>query len=70
MLFIGDVHGCFNPYKKVTESADSSLQLGDMGNGFRTRMNKGGVTRSPELNHNHKFIRGNHDDPSVCRSHP
>lgn len=49
-----------------------SLQLGDMGIGFPEK-NQGyerdGLSYSPELGQEHKFIRGNHDDPALCRKH-
>lgn len=82
MLFIGDVHGSFKTYKFIlcnmqykggTKGVSSSLQLGDMGIGFPSgndRYEKNGKTYAPELGQEHKFIRGNHDDPSLCRSHP
>jgi Icc-related predicted phosphoesterase len=70
MYFIGDVHGCFNDYQELVKKFDSSLQVGDVGNGFPDRSNSGKLSRSPELDLRHKFIRGNHDSPEVCREHP
>ena len=71
MLFIGDVHGCFDRYEKlVTKFNSPSLQVGDMGNGFPVRGVLDVISRSPDLDLCHKFIRGNHDDPKVCREHP
>jgi hypothetical protein len=43
---------------------DCSLQLGDFGF-FREK----DMERVPELA-NHKFFRGNHDNPELCYSHP
>lgn len=62
MHFIGDVHGKINKYKSLLRDMDYSIQIGDMGIGFP------GIEL--DLVHpNHKFIRGNHDSPDVCRQH-
>lgn len=50
-----------------------SCQTGDMGLGFSdkdAKYSKNGKAWSPELVPEHRFIRGNHDDPALCRSHP
>ncbi len=83
MLFIGDVHGEFKTYLYILQKmqhkggkigVDCSIQLGDMGIGFlkgeQHVLKKDGKTWSPELGPEHKFIRGNHDDPTMCRVHP
>lgn len=69
MIVIGDVHGAIGTYldllaNLVTEhiSPIEVFQVGDMGLGFD------GVNL-PELK-NHRFIRGNHDDPALCAKHP
>lgn len=51
---------------------DCSLQVGDMGIGFPDsgKYSKNGAEWSPEVDINHLFLRGNHDDPTLCRSHP
>jgi predicted phosphodiesterase len=59
---LGDVHGKFRRYKEKLEGAEQSLQLGDMGIGF-------GEELAP-LPPQHKFIRGNHDNPQQCKTHP
>ncbi len=80
MLFIGDNHGAFPTYlhvlfkmqhKRGRKGVDCSLQLGDMGIGFwdKGEFSKDGKKWSPEIDLNHKFIRGNHDDPGLCRQH-
>ena len=61
---IGDVHGKIAEYLAICSECDRSVQLGDMGLGF-----KGVYLPSDEVM-NHKFIRGNHDDPQACREHP
>jgi Icc-related predicted phosphoesterase len=45
----------------MTEGCEESIQVGDMGAGF---------VEIPQLSIEHRFIRGNHDDPSVCKAHP
>ena len=80
MFFIGDVHGCFYKYEQLTKNKkiDCSIQLGDMGIGFPTTMKAlsigkylyGVKTFAPNKGKNHKFIRGNHDDPELCEKHP
>ncbi len=62
MRFIGDVHAKFDLYQKIALDSPSgkSIQVGDFGAGFAPM---------PELGDNHTFIRGNHDDPALCREH-
>jgi len=43
---------------------DCSIIIGDVGIGFPF-----GDWNLPVLHPNHKFIRGNHDNPEVCREH-
>ena len=82
MIFIGDCHGAFKTYKYIlfnmlhkggSKGTPCSLQCGDMGIGFPEKgigYEKDGKSYAPELGQEHKFIRGNHDDPALCRSHP
>jgi len=67
MILIGDVHGLFHDYNWMIETYcwDNTLQLGDFGIGFPDSMD---VTIKHEGQH--LFIRGNHDNPEVCRKHP
>jgi hypothetical protein len=79
---VGDIHGKVMDYKFYSLgigrtrsgkeiSVDRSIQLGDFGMGF---------AKSPYWNENmqqwfednpgHRFIRGNHDDPAVCKTMP
>ncbi len=75
MIFIGDVHGKFGAYKTILKSCQDSIQVGDMGVGFRhtSGMREGGMMANPPYDYmvagNHRFIRGNHDNPAVCRRH-
>jgi len=72
--FIGDVHGKLFDYMNLidnpTNPCTRSIQVGDFGFGFDQRkeyvaeLNR--FTNRP--NHNHRFIRGNHDDPAVCKA--
>ena len=66
MWFIGDIHGRFSDYFKLIKKLDMdcSLQLGDFGNGSILK------EYPPPWNDQHKFLRGNHDVPKVCREHP
>ena len=59
---IGDTHGRIFEYLKLIEDVDESIQIGDMGIGFK------GISLPPSSDH--KFFRGNHDSPQVCRAHP
>ena len=73
--FIGDVHGKYDRYKKIMKSCTDSIQVGDMGVGFRQYIGHeiGKMYPNPPYDRmvegNHKFIRGNHDNPATCRSH-
>jgi Icc-related predicted phosphoesterase len=63
MLIVGDVHGEFDLYKYLVKGAKESIQLGDLYLGFPNK-------KELELPSQHKFIRGNHDDPDLIRKHP
>lgn len=65
MRFIGDIHANFNKYINLTNSCESSIQVGDFGIGFEDTDNP-----IPYLSTKHTFIRGNHDFPEGCRNHP
>jgi len=63
MYFIGDIHGTFPVYLNIVSRLEGeSIQVGDMGIKSNCDL--------PQLAGNHKFIRGNHDDPELCRRHP
>jgi predicted phosphodiesterase len=61
MRFIGDTHGKFDRYEAIAKEADASIQVGDFGMGFRD---------APAMSDAHRFIRGNHDNPALCRQSP
>jgi len=67
MLLIGDIHGLFWDYKSIIKSRQTkrSLQLGDFGLGFRDTMT---FPNMSDVEGDHLFIRGNHDNPAVCRA--
>lgn len=69
MRFIGDVHGKFKQYARLIAEVPQSIQVGDMGVGF---MNwHGEYSANPPFDKmeqgDHRYIRGNHDNPEVCR---
>ena len=73
IVFIGDVHGKYNKYHKIISNYPKTIQLGDMGVGFK-RTNPSGKNEyypNPSFDKmskgNHRFIRGNHDNPHVCK---
>lgn len=53
MIFIGDVHERYDDYLKIARQHKSSIQVGDMGFSYEHMSN---------LNSNHVFIGGNHDN--------
>lgn len=65
-VFIGDTHGKIQQYLALVDRAKldgkKTFQLGDMGAGFVQLANLEG--------NDHRFIRGNHDDPEICLKHP
>lgn len=70
--FIGDVHGKFTQYRRIIQEHPDSIQVGDMGIGF-LRYPHGERQQNPPYDEmvatNAQFIRGNHDNPSVCKTH-
>jgi hypothetical protein len=66
MIIIGDIHGWTKSYTRLVDRLESehksSIQIGDMGLGFKGV----GLHKLPD---NHKFIRGNHDSPKKCQQH-
>lgn len=74
--FIGDCHGKYDRYGKILKTCQNSIQVGDMGVGF-FRENAWDGELIPYANPpydrmvegGHRFIRGNHDNPNVCKRH-
>lgn len=77
---VGDIHGAFNEYsfytlevgkyRHATDPAppDRSVQVGDFGIGFYTPYWHESVNDWMKKNPGHRFIRGNHDDPAMCKT--
>lgn len=75
--FIGDVHGHTERYQKMLRRQlrdQRTFQLGDMGVGFPTAVKGNAPSEAGGLHPdifaagNHKWIRGNHDNPAVARN--
>lgn len=75
MRYIGDIHGKYRQYKPIIKGVPASIQVGDLGVGFRRTQgpNVGEIYGNPPhalmVEHNATFIRGNHDNPAVCKEH-
>lgn len=66
MIIVGDTHGKFERLQEIiSEAADYPIyHVGDLGIGFP------GHPYPRKFQSNFKFIRGNHDNPHTCRTHP
>jgi len=75
MFFIGDVHGYYNQYERLIKTHSNTIQVGDMGVGFKKTLSNGEVMFFANPSHKNmvksgaRFIRGNHDNPNVCKKH-
>lgn len=77
---IGDIHGKTYDYtihclKQGLRHAhdpypERSIQIGDFGIGFFSEYWHDELTQWMKENPQHRFIRGNHDDPTKCRDMP
>lgn len=65
IAIIGDVHGYISKYIGIINAvkADMTIQVGDMGVGFKD-------INLPELDKKHRFFVGNHDNRQVANEHP
>ena len=65
--FVGDVHGYWNQYRNVVKDVENSIQVGDMGMGFTSHSewapDSALAFEKKFKEGNHRFIRGNHDNP-------
>ena len=64
MYIVGDAHARVKEYIKLIETINEpTIQVGDLGIGF---------IQIPfeKIPLNHKFIRGNHDNPKLCKKIP
>lgn len=65
---IGDIHGHWYDYHLLTSTIKhSSIQVGDFGIGFNGEYWEDRVNDHHQSGQ-HRFIRGNHDDPSKCKN--
>ena len=74
---VGDIHGKINDFRfyslgigrsmKAGESYDLSIQIGDYGLGFSNSQKDQNINEWMKENPQHRFIRGNHDNPAVCK---
>lgn len=75
MRYVGDIHGKFSKYKQILKLGKPTIAVGDVGIGFRRSSGPfvGELSNNPPYDKmvegGHRFIRGNHDNPSVCRNH-
>lgn len=62
---VGDIHGKLDDFEDLYKYSpkDETIQVGDFGIGFQ------GPAYMPVLPSNVKFIRGNHDNPAMCKVH-
>lgn len=69
---IGDIHGRIYDYQAYSiHSFDGpTIQVGDFGVGFAGPYWHENVASWQKDNPQHRFIRGNHDDPARCKTMP
>lgn len=77
---VGDIHGKFNEYDTFVlnlrgmrhrgEAPERSIQVGDFGIGFFSPYWHESVREWQRNNPTQRFIRGNHDDPAMCKTMP
>lgn len=66
---IGDIHGNTNEYKMLLQNCQfPSIQLGDFGIGFQQGDYWHQSIENYLATNGHRFIRGNHDNPSMCKN--
>ena len=75
---VGDIHGKFYDYEvsslnrglrhKTDHVPAYSVQVGDFGIGFNSKYWHEQVNSWMIDNPTHRFIRGNHDDPAMCKT--
>lgn len=69
LTLIGDVHGKYARYKALLKDHPNTIQVGDMGVGFFRWPHAEPAPNPPHdimVAGNHRFIRGNHDNPKAC----
>lgn len=69
LRLIGDIHGKWYEYQLITQPiTHDSIQVGDFGIGFGQGDYWHDMVNEFHRNDQHRFIRGNHDNPSICKS--
>ena len=65
----GDIHGSHRDmqFNIINDKVENSIQVGDFGIGFANDYWHDKVN-TYQKSGNHRFIRGNHDDPQRCKS--
>lgn len=64
---IGDIHGHWHEYELLTKDIEHrSIQVGDFGFGFNGPYWEDRADQHHKSGQ-HRFIRGNHDNPSICK---
>jgi hypothetical protein len=66
---IGDIHGMFYDYQahSIADFAGPTIQIGDFGIGFGQGDYWHESVNDFHTDGTHRFIRGNHDNPRVCK---
>lgn len=69
---IGDIHGMVNDYKvyAIDDFQGPTIQVGDFGIGFGQSDYWYESLNEFQTAGNHRFIRGNHDNPDMCKEIP
>jgi hypothetical protein len=67
MRYIGDIHGRLDSYRRIIKEVPESIQVGDFGMGFKPNTATYVDRYLETFKGNHRFIRGNHDNLSVCK---
>lgn len=68
MRIIGDIHADFFTYQIMLHEVEESVQVGDFGIGFKSDYWHETVNHFHREHSGHRFIRGNHDNPELCKS--
>ena len=71
MRFIGDIHDKASSYVAIIEESEyPTVQIGDYAAGFNAIRDEHKMSAMVAASGKHRFIRGNHDSPEVCKQHP
>lgn len=67
MRYIGDIHGRLESHRRIIKEVSESIQVGDFGLGFKPNTAIYVDKYLESFKGNHRYIRGNHDNLSVCK---